>query len=133
MPPEAPKDYYEILQVSPNAEQETIQRLYRILAQRYHPDNNETGNEARFRELTEAYTVLSNPETRARYDVAYHAKRKDRWRLLTAANKVEDDFALEQMFRLTLLEVLYSRRRIQPHAPTLYPNDLEAMLGRSKE
>ena len=58
-------DYYEVLQVSDTAEPETINRVYRIFAQRYHPDNKETGNEARFREITEAYQILSNPEKRA--------------------------------------------------------------------
>lgn len=133
MRPDKTIDYYEVLQVSPNAEQETIQRLYRVLAQRFHPDNRETGNETRFRELSEAYAVLNDPARRARYDVAYHEMRQDRWRLFSAGQKAADDFAIEQMFRLTALEVLYSRRRIEPYAPTLYPNDLEHMLGRSKE
>ena len=133
MRPDKTVDYYEVLQVSPNAEQETIQRLYRVLAQRYHPDNRETGNESRFRELSEAHGVLSDPARRAQYDVAYHQIRQDRWRLFSAGHKAEDDFAIEQMYRVTLLEVLYSRRRIDPYAPTLYPQDLEHMLGRSKE
>ena len=42
-------DYYELLQISPNAEPETIHRVYRLLAQRYHPDNRETGNAQKFR------------------------------------------------------------------------------------
>ena len=50
-------DYYEILQISTNAEPETVHRVYRLLAQRYHPDNAETGNDATFRKLTEAYHV----------------------------------------------------------------------------
>jgi curved DNA-binding protein len=133
MPADKYVDYYEILQVSPNAEPETIQRLYRLLAQRFHPDNHETGNEERFRELSEAYAVLNDPARRARYDVAYHETRKDRWRLFAAGNKAQDDFAIEQMFRLTLLEVLYSRRRIEPYHPTLYANDIESMVGRSRE
>ena len=61
-------DLYEVLQVSDTAEPETINRVYRIFAQRYHPDNKETGNDARFREITEAYHILSNPEKRAQYD-----------------------------------------------------------------
>ena len=69
-------DYYEVLQVSDSAEPETINRVYRIFAQRYHPDNQETGNEARFREITEAYHVLSNPETRAQYDATHQQRRK---------------------------------------------------------
>jgi curved DNA-binding protein len=126
-------DYYEILQVSPNAEAETIQRLYRLLAQRFHPDNRESGSEERFRELSEAHAVLSDPQKRAQYDVAYHRDRQERWRLVSSGGEVEDNFALEQMFRLTLLEALYARRKIAPEAPTLYTLDLVTMIGRPRE
>ena len=40
------QDYYEVLQLSPKADQETIDRVYRMLVKRYHPDNQETGNNA---------------------------------------------------------------------------------------
>lgn len=126
-------DYYEMLQVSTNAEPETINRIFRILAQRYHPDNQETGNDARFRELHEAYMVLNDPVQRAQYDVAYQRQRQDRWRLVSAGAQSQDDFAIEQMFRLTLLEALYTRRRMEPSSPTLYSNELEVMLGRPRE
>ena len=53
-------DYYEILQVSANAEPDTIHRIYRLLAQRFHPDNQESGNSDRFHQIHEAYTVLSD-------------------------------------------------------------------------
>jgi DnaJ-class molecular chaperone len=56
-------DFYEVLQVSANAEPDTIHRVYRLLAQRFHPDNTETGNADRFHQIHEAYTVLSNPKT----------------------------------------------------------------------
>jgi hypothetical protein len=114
MADDKPVDYYELLQVSTNAEPETINRTYRLLAQRYHPDNQTTGNVARFRELHEAYTVLSDPEQRARYDIVYQQHRQDRWRLVSAGVQSEDDFALEQMFRLTMLEALYTKRRTEP-------------------
>src|SRR5689334_9909324 len=61
-------DHYELLQVSSNAEPETIQRVFRLLAQRYHPDNPETGNAGLFRDVRTAYEVLINPEERAAYD-----------------------------------------------------------------
>ena len=82
MADDAPVDYYEILQVNPNAEVDTIHRVYRLLAQRFHPDNKETGDDGRFRALSEAYGILSNPEKRARYDVAYQQQRQQRWRLV---------------------------------------------------
>lgn len=63
------RDYYEILGVSRNADKEEIKRAYRRLARKYHPDvNKEAGAEERFKEINRAYEVLSEPETRARYD-----------------------------------------------------------------
>ncbi|NBD34051.1 MAG: DnaJ domain-containing protein, partial [Cyanobacteria bacterium] len=62
-------DYYELLGVSRNASKEDIKRAYRRLARQYHPDvNKEEGAEERFKEINRAYEVLSEPETRARYD-----------------------------------------------------------------
>jgi curved DNA-binding protein CbpA len=126
-------DYYEVLQVNPSADLDTIHRVYRLLAQRFHPDNRESGNEARFRELSEAYKVLGTAEERARYDVVYQQHRKDRWRLVASGAQSEDDFAIEQAFRLTLLEALYTRRRMDPGSPTVYSSDLESMMGRPRE
>ncbi len=126
-------DYYEVLQVSDGAEPETVNRVYRMLAQRYHPDNRETGNESRFREITEAYHILSNPERRAQYDATYQKRRKDRWRLVDAGNQSENDFEMEQVVRLTVLEALYTKRRMEPHSPGIYLVELERLLGRPRE
>ena len=54
-------DCYEVMQLSPNADAETIERVYRMLAQRYHPDNVDTGNSELFIQLCEAYRVLGSP------------------------------------------------------------------------
>jgi curved DNA-binding protein len=63
------RDYYEVLGVSRSASPEEIQRAYRKLARTYHPDvNRDPGAEERFKEISEAYSVLSDPETRRRYD-----------------------------------------------------------------
>jgi molecular chaperone DnaJ len=62
-------DYYEILGVSRNADKDELKKAYRRLARKYHPDvNKEAGAEERFKEINRAYEVLSEPETRARYD-----------------------------------------------------------------
>src|SRR5262252_8015594 len=60
-------DHYEALQLSPNADSETVDRVYRILAKRYHPDNQETGHAAKFGTIADAHRVLSDPEQRAAY------------------------------------------------------------------
>jgi molecular chaperone DnaJ len=61
------RDFYEVLGVDKNAEDSDIKRAYRELARQFHPDLNPVGAE-RFKEINEAYAVLSDPQTRARYD-----------------------------------------------------------------
>jgi curved DNA-binding protein CbpA len=126
-------DYYEVLQVNSNAEQETIQRVFRLFAQRFHPDNKETGDASRFREIQEAYSVLSDPEKRARFDINHEQHRRNRWRLVSTGAQVESDFEMDQMIRLTLLEALYTKRRIDPGSPSIYPIEPETMLGLARE
>ena len=133
MPKDGYIDCYEVLQVNDAAEPETINRVYRLLAQRYHPDNKESGNEAKFREITEAYRVLSDPEKRARYDVSYQQRRQDRWRLVSAGPNSENDFEMEQVVRLTLLEALYTKRRIDPGNPAIDRREIERLMGRPRE
>jgi curved DNA-binding protein len=69
-PPAPPRDFYNVLGVSRNADQSEIQRAYRKLARHHHPDvNKDPAAEARFKEISEAYDVLSDPDLRKRYDV----------------------------------------------------------------
>jgi curved DNA-binding protein CbpA len=130
---EEPQDYYEILQISPSAEPETIHRVYRLLAQRAHPDNAQTGNEVQFRILTEAYRVLSDPEKRAEYDVSHASLRQERWRLLSNNAGADNDFESEQHTRLMVLELLYARRRTELDNPSVSLLDVEALTGRARE
>ena len=68
------RDYYEVLGVDKDADKKTIKKAYRKLAMKYHPDvNHEEGAEEKFKELSEAYGVLSDDEKRKRYDQFGHA------------------------------------------------------------
>src|SRR5262245_23965950 len=104
-----------------------------MLALRYHPDNKDTGNDQRFREIQEAYSVLSDPESRARYDIGYEEKRNDRWRLVSTGAHADSDFEIDQMVRLTMLEALYTKRRVEPRTPAIYLTELEKLLGHPRE
>jgi len=127
------QDYYEILQISPMAEPDTVHKVYRLLAQRCHPDNKDTGDEAQFRQLSEAYHVLSDPERRAKYDIGHAELRQSRWRLVSNGTHAANDFEVEQTIRLTLLEVLYTRRRTEPGAAGISMWELETLIGRARE
>jgi curved DNA-binding protein CbpA len=126
-------DHYETLQISANAEVDTIHRVYRLLAQRFHPDNSETGDESRFRLITEAYRVLSDPALRAQFDVKHAQHQLRRWRLVSSGHQSENDFETEQILRLTVLEALYTKRRMEPGAPGLYPTEFENLIGQPRE
>ena len=68
------RDYYEILGVSKDANQDELKKSFRSLARKYHPDKNPDDSEAEqlFKEVQEAYAVLSNPEERRQYDMFGH-------------------------------------------------------------
>lgn len=69
------RDYYEVLGVDRNADEATLKKAYRVLAKKYHPDMNPGDKEAeqKFKEASEAYAVLSDPEKRRQYDQFGHA------------------------------------------------------------
>jgi curved DNA-binding protein CbpA len=126
-------DYYEALQISVNAEPDTVHRVFRLLAQRFHPDNHETGDSVRFKSIAAAYAVLSDPEQRARYDLHHQEIRRDRLRLVDTGNQVQGSFEVEQLVRLTVLEALYAQRKLEPHNPGIFDLDLESLTGQSRE
>ena len=71
-------DYYELLEISLNANFETIERIFRYFAQRYHPDNPQTGDRSRFDVIVEAANTLRDPVRRARYDISYQIQSSAR-------------------------------------------------------
>ncbi|MBF0546171.1 MAG: DnaJ domain-containing protein [Candidatus Riflebacteria bacterium] len=74
------KDFYKVLGVSENATPEEIRKVYKELARKYHPDTNKShGSEERFKEISEAYELLSNPEARREYDLKREASKFGRF------------------------------------------------------
>src|ERR1019366_4863005 len=125
-------DYYEVLQISRHADIETIYRVYRIMAARFHPDNPRTGNTETFLLLKRAYEVLADAERRAKYD---------------KVQLIEDDaplpiFELQDFVyglkgeinrRLGVLALLYNRRRANQDNPGLSLLDLEKRMAFPRE
>lgn len=120
-------DYYEQLQVSQNAGFETIERVYRFLAKKYHPDHPQTGNAKKFDLITKAYKVLSDPEKRAAYDVNYEQTKRDQWQAITKAYHSEG-FESDQHIRRTILSILYVKRRENPSEAGIGIVQLENMM-----
>lgn len=126
------EDYYELLQVNPKADFETIHRIYRMLAQRYHPDHKETGDEAKFQKLLEAYQTLSDLEKRAAYDIQWSAKRQQTWEVFRN-QKEGDGTGAERRKRTMALAVLYRKRLRKPDNPYVQIREIEDVLGIEKE
>lgn len=125
-------DLYEILQISANADPETIHRVYRILAQRFHPDNQETGDVETFRKISEAYHILSDPEQRAAYDVKHREARRLTWKIFDQTNSAQGVEA-ERRKRQGVIALLYRKRIGSPEQPFMTLKEFEDLLGVPKE
>lgn len=121
-------DYYEFLQISPNADQDTIHRVYRFLAARFHPDNPNSGDAETFNQLKAAYDVLSHEDSRAEYDACRHCDPHQPPPLATSVDFM-DTLEGELNRRLAVLAVLYFRRRSAPYAPEVTLAEIERRMG----
>ena len=121
-------DYYETLEISPNANSGTIERMFRYLAQRYHPDNKDTGDRGSFDEVMEAYDTLRDPAKRAQYDLAHNCNSNYRVKLVEEASDskgIDHDADIQNK----LLSILYVKRRQNIREPGIGNLGLERMLG----
>ena len=121
-------DYYEFLQISPNAEPDTIHRVYRFMAARLHPDNATTGDAQKFFLLRQAYDVLSDPERRAKYD-ATRINGVSQPPPFSTRTDFMDNMEGELNRRLAVLAVLYFQRRSNPYNPEVSLLDIERRMG----
>ena len=121
-------DYYEILEISPNADSGAIERMFRYLAQRYHPDNRDTGDRLRFDVVLEAHNTLKDPIKRAQYDIQHKNHSGLHWRLAEEASDskgIERDVGIQNK----LLSILYVKRRQNIRDPGIGDLELERLLG----
>jgi curved DNA-binding protein len=121
-------DFYEVLQLSPNADSDTISRVFRMLVKRYHPDNPATGHDRKFNDIVQAYRVLSDPEKRAAYDVTYDENRAAVMKIFEEASTA-DTFEDDQRIFEGILSLLYIARRRDPERGGMGVIQLERLLG----
>jgi curved DNA-binding protein CbpA len=121
-------DYYEILEISPNADSGAIERMFRYHAQRYHPDNRDTGDRLRFDVIVEAHNTLRDPIKRAQHDIRRKNHSGFRWRL---AEEAGDSKGIERDVddQNKLLSILYVKRRQNIRDPGIGDLELERLLG----
>lgn len=125
-------DYYELLQISPNADEDTIQRIFRHLAKKLHPDASTHGDPERFNRLLEGYRVLTDVSQRAAYDVAYRQHWEQTWKVAAEAsdaNPISDDGRI----RVRLLSLFYVQRRRNMRNPGMGQVELEKLLDLTPE
>jgi hypothetical protein len=128
----AEPDYYEILQIGAQAEAETIYRVYRIMAARFHPDNPKTADLEKFLQLKAAYEVLSDPASRAKYD----ARREKQEEAPIPVFELKDfvtGVEAEPNRRLGVLSLLYNQRRQDPEHPSVSLLFLEHRMAFPRE
>jgi len=130
--PEEFTDYYDALELSPAAEAETIHRVYRLLAARYHPDNAQTGDMQKFLLLRKAYEVLSDPVSRAAYDTEHRLRQTGPMPIFELKDFVVGVDA-EKNRRLGVLCLLYNRRRVNPDKPGLSLLEFEQVMTIPRE
>jgi len=130
-------DYYEILQVNPKADQEMIERAYRLLAKRYHPDNQDTGDAGKFGTLMEAYLVLSDPEKRAAYDCNHEGVKTREDNFFSNIHPSRNSHDETRLYQAILL-ILYVARRADVMngeteiAPGFTPQEKRKIAERSR-
>jgi hypothetical protein len=125
-------NFYEVLQISPRADIDTIHRVYRIMAARFHPDNPVSGDHEMFLKLGEAYEVLSRPERREMYDRALSV-RENQPIALFGAREFVDGLNGEMNRRFGILALLYQRRRTNSEKLGISGLELESRMSIPRE
>ena len=121
-------DFYDLLQLSSNADSETIERIFRHLAKKLHPDHSDQTNNDQFIKIVEAYEVLSDPETRAGYDARYQDYWNRKWKLASVASDMSE-LGDDMVARERILSLLYVQRRRSMKSPGLGEVEISRLLN----
>jgi curved DNA-binding protein CbpA len=139
-------NFYEVLEVGPSAPPEVIEQRFRNLARRYHPDNQRTGDRAKFDAIVEAHETLKDAAKRARYHEDHHSRLPPLSEVVEEKvgkpDAAEDDEAADEGVFLdslgidrdlaiqhSLLMMLYLKRRRTPQEPGIGNGELERLSG----
>jgi|CZKN01.1.fsa_nt_gi hypothetical protein len=125
-------NYYDVLQIGVKAEAETIYRVYRIMAARFHPDNPKTGDVEKFLLLKAAYEVLSDPARRSEYDSRREKQDAEPMPIFELKDFVTG-VESEANRRLGVLSLLYNQRRQDPERPAVSLLHLEHLMAFPRE
>ena len=121
------KSYYELLELSANANQDTIERMFRYLATKFHPDSG--GDKDEFSNLVKAFEVLRDPTSRAAYDAQLQQVKQDNKVLVKHAQQAAPDAEI----RNQLLHLFYTRRRQANGSPGIGTVTVENEMELSPE
>lgn len=117
-------DHYEVLEISPKASSATVERVFRYLAKKHHPDVSEQNDVVYFTQLVEAFEALRDPERRAAYDARYERQKESNAELVDSANHSGDD----TIERFELLSLLYAQRKRDFKKPGIGIGTIETLV-----
>ena len=126
------QDHYKVLEVEPKSNLETIHHAYGKLAEKYHPRNAKTGDQAKFDAINLAYEVLCDSALRADFD-KLKGLGEDKAEFKFSGLEFFAALGRETALRLALLCLLYERRRFKPFTPGLSMRQIENMLETTEE
>ena len=126
------QDHYAVLEIDYKSDAGMIQHSYTKLAQKYHRDNTETGDEEKFAAVNLAYEVLSDPALKADFDKIKGINQEGAAVIFSGVGFF-GALAREASLRAAIMCVLYDRRRLRPFTPSLSMRILEGMMEASTE
>jgi curved DNA-binding protein CbpA len=125
-------NWYEVLGIPNSASNDDLTRVYHLLAARFHPDNQETGDSSRFLEVKQAFETLSDPDRRKEFDRQAREHSQDPLPVFLSKDFAEGVHG-EFNRRLGILCLLYNQRKLNPSTPSLSVLQLEAMMAIPRE